>query len=872
MGQQTKIDPLGLVGTHLDRYYIKEIVGSGGMGAVYRAKHEFGDYDVAVKVLHSNLAADRDMVEYFFEEARKAASLRHPYIVRIMDVGHENGHAFLVMEWLDGKTLEEELKEKNALSLDRVAHLLEEIAEAIEYAHNRNVIHRDLKPGNIMLVKDAGRETIRVLDFGVAKVLDATFAADTRITDPPFYAAPEQGKKGAKIDQRSDIYSLGVMLYELLSGERPFDADSPEEMRDLHSETAPPSLRQKKPALPPAIEEIVFRALAKQPADRHQTVTELARAFRQASSLATGTLIGQLERDEKGELVILCNVGNAEIEIDGVKAGRTDSDGRCFLNSIAAGTLTIRITHSRYEPLLATVAIEGWKSRLREFHLTPRRSFLRTATRRIGGWLKPIRETKTVQEAPPAQSFTRETDAAPAEAVPPAQPSEPSIPTQVPCHSCGAFLDASLHFCTQCGVSLHAPTLAPRAPDADLQTASLSPIPEAVKSFSDNRAPVAAPVDDAASPIPEMVKSFSEHAPALAPRAPDADLQTASLSPITEAVKSFSDSRAPEAAPVDDAADSVGKESDSASKSSAAGSRQSAPPLALARLLAGAKPLWPHGTALLALIVLGIALWIVWPSNPPKTQVVVTPLPTPAPTIAPPPPEGMVLLEGGEFTMGRNDNRKPEEGPAHRVVVEPFFLDRTEVTNAQYKKFLDENPTHPAPRRWRRNRTVPTGKENLPVTGVTWEDATTFAKWAGKRLPSEEEWEFAARGGTGWLYPWGDQWDAKNANAGRQRRKLAPVSAFAAGATPHGIVDLIGNVWEWTGSKCTPYPESRGNPCFPGKGYTNLMIKRGGAFGSEPDVATSTHRSGHPAGMNDWRGKPDYTRMGFRCAMDAPVQ
>ncbi|MGH9842453.1 MAG: protein kinase domain-containing protein, partial [Blastocatellia bacterium] len=951
MGQQTKIDPLGLVGTHLDRYYIKEIVGSGGMGAVYRAKHEFGGYDVAVKVLHSNLAADQDMVEYFFEEARKTASLRHPHIVRIMDVGRENGRAFLVMEWLDGKTLEEELKEKKALPLGRVAHLLEEIAEAIEYAHDRNVIHRDLKPGNIMLVSDAGRETIRVLDFGVAKVLDAASSANTRITGTPFYASPEQGKKGAKIDRRSDIYNLGVMLYELLSGERPFDADSAEETRNLHCETAPPSLRQKNPSLPPAIEEIVFRALAKQPADRHQTVTELARAFRQASSPATGAQIAQLEREEKGELVILCNVGNAEIEINGVKAGRTDSDGRCLLNSIAAGTHTIRITRSRYEPLQATVTIDGWKSRLREFQLMPRRGFLRTATEKMGSWLKPVKETKPVQ-------------------------SEPSMSPQVFCPGCGASLDASLNFCTQCGVSLRAPALASRAPDADRQTASSPPIPKAVESFSESRAPVAAPVANAISPVPETVKSFFEHVPALAPCPTDADRQTTDLSSVPEAVKSLTDNRAPVSAPpgvadtapvaipdicatvdapagvadtalvaipdicatvdapagvadtalvvipdscatvdapagvadtapvaipdscatvdapagvadtvpvaipdscatvdapVDHAADSAGKKSDSAAESSATGSRQSAYPLAFARLLASAKPLWLQGAALLALIALGIALRIAWPSSPPKTQVVLTPSPTPTPAIAPPPPEGMVLLEGGEFTMGRNDNRKPEEGPAHRVIVRPFFLDRTEVTTAQYKKFLDENPTHPAPRGWRRNRKVPTGKEDLPVTGVTWEDATTFAKWAGKRLPSEEEWEFAARGQAGWLYPWGDRWNAKNANAGRQRRKLAPVSAFAAGATPRGIVDLIGNVWEWTGSNCAPYTESRGNPCFPGKGYTNLKIKRGGAFGSEPDVATSTHRSGHPAGMNDWRGKPDYTRMGFRCAMDAPI-
>ena len=340
-----KRDPLGLIGEKLNRYRIEDFAGRGGMSVVYRARHEIGEYVVAVKVLDPELVGDPKMVSSFLAEARNTAALRHPSIIRINDVDQtEEGWAYLVMEWLDGRTLYDELKERGSLSIERASRLLDQICAAVEYAHSKNVIHRDLKPGNIMLVSDEfEEETIRILDFGIAKVLDATLGINTQAAGTYYYTSPEQLTRGAAIDRRADIYSLGVVLYQMLTGEMPFVADSMPEMIRLHCEASPRTLRDVNPAIPQAVEDVVLKALAKKPAGRYQSATELARAFRNAANIHPATLIVEcIDATDESRLA------GASVYLNGKFAGNTGPGGELRLEQLTPREYRIEVESQHY--------------------------------------------------------------------------------------------------------------------------------------------------------------------------------------------------------------------------------------------------------------------------------------------------------------------------------------------------------------------------------------------------------------------------------------------------------------------------------------------------------------------------------------------
>ncbi|MDQ3917755.1 MAG: SUMF1/EgtB/PvdO family nonheme iron enzyme, partial [Acidobacteriota bacterium] len=222
----------------------------------------------------------------------------------------------------------------------------------------------------------------------------------------------------------------------------------------------------------------------------------------------------------------------------------------------------------------------------------------------------------------------------------------------------------------------------------------------------------------------------------------------------------------------------------------------------------------------------------------------------------PAPPAGMVYVPGGVFMMGR-DNGDEYERPAHRVPVQPFFIDQYEVTSEEYAKFVQATGRQPPPG-WT-NGKFPADAARKPITGVTWNDAKAYCERNGKRLPSEAEWEFAARGTDGRLYPWGNEWQWGMANAGRVEADLADVGTHK-GASPFGVFDLVGNAWEWTADDMTAYPGGK-LPEQPPKG---TKVLRGGTYLSDSSQATATYRLGYKAS-----GESDYTETGFRCAKSA---
>jgi serine/threonine-protein kinase len=248
----------------------------------------------------------------------------------------------------------------------------------------------------------------------------------------------------------------------------------------------------------------------------------------------------------------------------------------------------------------------------------------------------------------------------------------------------------------------------------------------------------------------------------------------------------------------------------------------------------------------------------------PSTTASTTPTPEVAPgpgqaNVSSPPaaPEGMVFVPGGIFNMGRDDGDE-FESPAHPVEVKPFFIDRTEVTNEEYQRFVSA-VGYRAPVHWV-GGVIPKGQEKFPVVNVSWDDAKAYARWVNKRLPTEAEWEFAARGTDGRIYPWGVTWRQDHANAGHGASGgLVEVGRYVLGASPFGALDMCGNAWEWTASDFEDYPGHKVASSLAGAG---LKVIRGGAFDVAPKRATTTYRGAIPPDRI-----PDKT--GFRCVRDA---
>jgi eukaryotic-like serine/threonine-protein kinase len=270
------------IGTTFDhRYKIERLLGEGGMGFVYLARHKVIDKRVAVKVLRAELAKDREIFERFVQEARAASSIGNPHIVDISDFGDlPDGSTYFVMEYLEGQSLSQIIDSPNEIPMDRLCQIAMQLAAGLAAAHNAGIVHRDLKPDNIFVVpRGSDPHFVKILDFGIAKVSTSATTKLTRagaVFGTPHYMSPEQAA-GAPIDHRTDIYSLGVMLYELVSRQLPFNADNFMGILTQHMYKAPVPIRAlvSGPDCPPGLEAVILKCLSKKPESRYQTMTEL---------------------------------------------------------------------------------------------------------------------------------------------------------------------------------------------------------------------------------------------------------------------------------------------------------------------------------------------------------------------------------------------------------------------------------------------------------------------------------------------------------------------------------------------------------------------------------------------------------------------
>jgi serine/threonine protein kinase len=265
------------------KFEILNVLGKGGMGCVLKARQTLLDHNVALKIINPRSVKSREMLKRFRQEAKTAVTLRHRNIAGVHDFDVFQGQPYIVMDYVEGKTLEE-LLQKGPLETERALRIFSQIADALSFAHQHGVIHRDIKPGNIMVTTESGEETVKLLDFGIAKIVGSEQSPESNvitqtgeIIGSPLYMSPEQCL-GQKIDARTDVYALGCVMYSAICGEAPFKGSNRVEAMYMQMNQTPRRMHEANPKVKvsPKLEQLIFKAMEKQPENRYQSMQELS--------------------------------------------------------------------------------------------------------------------------------------------------------------------------------------------------------------------------------------------------------------------------------------------------------------------------------------------------------------------------------------------------------------------------------------------------------------------------------------------------------------------------------------------------------------------------------------------------------------------
>jgi formylglycine-generating enzyme required for sulfatase activity/serine/threonine protein kinase len=751
------------------RYQLEKRLGQGGMGIVFKARHIFLKTAHAIKIILPDLVGnDPNLVTRFRQEALAAAAIRHQNIIAVTDFGVvRSTMPFLVMEFVQGKSLQDIMSEEGAMGPVRAFELMQPICSGIAAAHRQKIVHRDLKPLNVMIQEGIPiAEGTKILDFGLAKIksgelLGSFVAAQTTgLMGSPFYMAPEQWSDEPP-DARADVYSLGVMLYQMLCGEVPFKGNSIPAIMKKHLTAEVPTLASQGVDVPPQIEAVVRHALEKEPEYRTGSADDFLNELREAMAAASA---------------VLKTTGDSA-KTDPFKTMATPP---ATVPPVGAQTTS--------DPLAGTISGTSLADEEEKLRVAREELAREEEAKRKFAESEAERKRKEEEEQREAEKRADEERA------------------------------------------LEEKRLADEAEQREQERQR-----EEERRREEERQRVE-------ELVAKQTKAIEERLSKLA----------ASIPPTTTEVV---DPEATQIRPV--GATTVTENSYP--------TIITAPPAVVA---APKKNMLPIIIAVVIVVVLaggGIAIWLLKPSGP-------TPQPgSPSPSTSPsePPTNGeptaykpeFVTIPGGSFKMGRTGVTVAEV-PVHDVTVKPFVIDKNEVTNAEYAQFVKETKYAPPPN-WAGGKPIK-GEELLPVSFVSYDDANEFAKWRSKRdgvqyrLPTEEEWEYAARGGDqNNIYPWGNTWVEGNAvtkTSGATMPKA--VGSAANDKTRWGVMDMMGNVYEWTSTKANYY---EGSPKQVEGEQQNFYVVRGASFGTlqTPKPISATRR--------DWFSKDTKVGvLGFR--------
>ncbi|PWT88045.1 MAG: hypothetical protein C5B55_13795 [Blastocatellia bacterium] len=753
------------------RYILERRLGEGGMGVVYKAHHKFLKTTRAIKIIRPELVGnDPSYSTRFQQEAMAAAAIGHPNIISVPDYGFLDGEIpFLVMEFVEGDSLQDLISNEGRFTPERALEFMRVIASAVGAAHSHGIVHRDLKPLNIMIRrKGSPQEQIRILDFGLAKIkspdLFGSFvgAKTTGIIGSPYYMAPEQWSE-KEPDKRIDIYSLGIILYQMLSAELPFKGSSILSVMRQHLMTPPPPLAVRGSGISKHLEQAVFHALEKDPILR---------------TASTEEFVAELERGVLG-------AGAKGRPRTRARAKPRSTTGR--LRDTTGAETTAKLPTPRMEEKdLARKTADQRPALVTHAEDLPDAQVIRAAATHetTSSGTELLREQTSYDDIKTLRQF--QVNVSPVKVEAPAEAPDREDP--------GETIESPPSHKLDSGVTTEDPL---RFALEEARRAADQSTFQSVKANEES---------------PEVVHTIV--------------MDQGTVNPLAER------------APLE---------------------REPAPP-ALTRnfLVIGLL-----GVILFSIV--GVVAFVYFWNRKNLTDTVAS-----GGTI--PSRVDMVFIKGGGFTMG-SDTAGIEQKGAHFETVGSFYMDRTEVTNAEYAEFVKATgypvPTDDSGAKeayWKpwKGTDPPAGRERWPVTNVSVKDAEAFAQWLSNRdklvyrLPSEAEWEFAARNGSnGTLFPWGNSWDDSRANLNGKPSPV-DVGSFPTGATQTGLLDMVGNVWEWTSSKASFYDGSLPK-------YPTARVWRGGSFADKLGV------SFYNATDRGWYRNEDYKvpSIGFRLVRSA---